>query len=120
MSLRPTGPIVSGVFAAALLVGCGGGGTKTTGIATLTTEGTEGSSVSTVAADATTLTEDKALAYAKCLRDNGVEGFADPTVDADGNVQLFTPGAGGGDLDDRPTVSVVVRPRSLHVNEVET
>ncbi|MGD9793063.1 MAG: hypothetical protein AB7V43_06255 [Acidimicrobiia bacterium] len=102
MPLRPAGTIASGVLAAVLLVGCGGGGTKTAGIATLTTDGTDGSTVSTLATDGSKLTEDKALAYAKCMRDNGVESFADPTVDSDGNVRLFTPGAGGGDLRSDP------------------
>ncbi len=38
--------------------------------------------------------EEALLAFAACMRDNGVE-MADPTVDADGNVQLARPGQGG-------------------------
>lgn len=38
--------------------------------------------------------EEALLAFAACMRDNGVE-MADPTVDADGNVQLSRPGQGG-------------------------
>lgn len=38
--------------------------------------------------------EEALLAFAACMRDNGVE-MADPTVDADGNVQLSRPGQAG-------------------------
>lgn len=52
---------------------------------------------------ATELTEEAALEFAQCMRDNGVEDFADPTVDADGNVTLGGgpggAGAGGGAID---------------------
>lgn len=37
-------------------------------------------------------TEQALLEYAKCMRDNGVADFPDPTVDEEGNVEMF----GGG------------------------
>lgn len=43
------------------------------------------------------LTDEEALiAFAACMRDNGVEGFEDPTVASDGSVE-FGFGPGGGD-----------------------
>ncbi|MDE0805487.1 MAG: hypothetical protein OSA99_19475 [Acidimicrobiales bacterium] len=74
--------------------------------------GASGSEVASLADDvdiaaetegATELTEEAALEFAQCMRDNGVEDFADPTVDADGNVTLGGgpggAGAGGGAID---------------------
>ncbi len=59
---------------------------------------------STDAADGTTTgsgstDEEQALAFAQCMRDNGVD-IADPTVDADGSVNLVPPqGTGTAQFD---------------------
>lgn len=37
--------------------------------------------------------EEVILAFAACVRDNGIEGFEDPTIDADGRLEF---GGGGG------------------------
>lgn len=47
------------------------------------------------ASDSGEVTEEQALEYAECMRDNGVPDFPDPTVDDDGNVQIFGGGGGG-------------------------
>jgi hypothetical protein len=45
------------------------------------------------------------LEFAQCMRDNGVDGFPDPTTDADGNVRPFGGGGAGQDLGaDRDTI----------------
>ena len=103
MTNRCVTGILAGAACGALLMGCGGGGTKASGIATLTSDDPAGA-VTTVAGDARRLTEDKALAFSKCMRDNGVQAFADPTVDADGNVQLFGRGGPGSPAGDGATV----------------
>jgi hypothetical protein len=83
-----------GLIGFALLVGCSGSDAST-GVASLS-----GSGESSVATDGgTELTEEKALEFSQCMRDNGVEDFPDPTVDADGNVQLGGGGPGAGAAD---------------------
>lgn len=66
-----------------ILGACASGGSEAAQVATLDTSGgSDGASTDTaVAVD----TQESLLAYASCMRDNGVE-MADPTVDADGNV----------------------------------
>jgi hypothetical protein len=80
-SLRRVAATVLGVV---LLAGCSGGG-GSTGVASLS--GT-GDTAATDTGASTQLTEEKALEFSQCMRDNGVADFPDPTVDADGNVQL--------------------------------
>lgn len=46
------------------------------------------STTTTVAADAAATTADPLLAFSACMRDNGVEDFQDPIVDADGKVEF--------------------------------
>ncbi|MBT8212475.1 MAG: hypothetical protein KJN71_04930 [Acidimicrobiia bacterium] len=72
------------VFAA-----CGGG--SDTGVASL-----EGATTTTIAESADVNTEEAFLEWAQCMRDNGID-VADPTVDADGNIQLPRPGGGEGE-----------------------
>ncbi len=43
--------------------------------------------------------EEMALAFAQCMRDNGVPEFEDPVVNADGSIELVRGGAGGGGVD---------------------
>jgi len=48
--------------------------------------------------------EDAILAFAQCMRDNGVADFPDPEFDSDGNLRIFA-GGGPGALDvDRDTI----------------
>lgn len=79
-----------------LLAACGGSASSDNAkVATLQDAGASGASAATTTTVADTKTTQEAwLAMAKCMRDNGVD-MADPTFDADGNVQGgFGPGAG--------------------------
>lgn len=48
--------------------------------------------------------EELALEFTKCMRDEGVD-MADPTVNADGSIQLFQPGASSNIDPNDPTVA---------------
>jgi hypothetical protein len=86
------------VGALALVVaGCSSSGGN--GVASLEDQGTAGTD--TVVDDSSTassdVTDEEALiAFAACMRENGVEGFEDPTVASDGSVE-FGFGPRGGD-----------------------
>ncbi len=67
---------------ALLLAACGGSDDGAAQVATLSTGDVAAATDTTVAVD----TQEALLAYAQCMRDNGVD-MQDPTVDADGNVQ---------------------------------
>ncbi len=76
-----------------LFAGACGGRSSSTGVATLA-----GASTDSATAGADQTPEQAALAFAACMRDNGVADFPDPTVGADGNVE-FGGGFGGGQRD---------------------
>jgi hypothetical protein len=85
-----------GIMVVSGLAACGSsGGSEAAQVATLTTDGAAAVvTETTVAAD----TADALLAYAQCMRDNGIE-MEDPTFDADGNVEGgFRPGGDGVDF----------------------
>lgn len=90
-----TRTFVALVAALILVVGaCGGSGgdevaSLVGGTDTGSDTGTDGSQT-----DQHTDEEDALLAFAQCMRDNGVEGFEDPVVDADGSVQFGFRGRG--------------------------
>jgi hypothetical protein len=49
--------------------------------------------------------EELALEFAQCMRDNGVDGFPDPAIDADGSIELIPGGPNGGAIDpDDPAI----------------
>ncbi len=74
-------PVLGFVFL--ILAACG---TEDSGVASLIDQPTiEAEAVAEVNGELTD--EDRALSFAECLRDEGLEA-ADPTVDSDGNVQL--------------------------------
>lgn len=80
------------------LSACGSDTTASSKVATLgTLSGNEASTETTVAVDS----QDAILAYAACMRENGVD-MADPTFDADGNPVLANVGADSG-IDRRST-----------------
>ncbi len=74
---------VVAVVLALVLAACGGGRDDGSGVASLSEETT------TTAADTVRSDEEAALAFAQCMRDEGVTAFPDPTVDAQGNVRIF-------------------------------
>jgi len=92
-------PLMIAVSAVALVsAACGSGGDSTAQVASLNSSG--GSSGSATATTTSVNTEEALLAYAQCMRDNGVD-MKDPTVDADGNIQGgFGPDSG---IDPRST-----------------
>lgn len=59
-------------------------------------EGTDSGDGTDDSDDAANSDEEQALDFVQCMRDNGVD-MADPTVDADGSVNLTPPGGPGGD-----------------------
>lgn len=69
---------------ALLAAACGSGASNSGGVASLS--GDPSSTTTTVSQQSQ---EQAALAFAKCMRDHGVD-IPDPTVDANGNVQLFS------------------------------
>lgn len=104
---RPTRRWLIGMAAVfAIVVAACGGDTETTSavpdVVETASEGTSSNSSDTadsassateVSADATD--EELALAFASCMRDEGVD-FEDPTVNADGTINLGRGGGGGG------------------------
>ncbi len=82
---------------ALVLTGCGSsGGDDDPGVASLDqTSGAAGDTSATGAASAAPADEEaELLAYVECLRGEGLD-VPDPTVDAEGNLQLGGPGGGG-------------------------
>lgn len=72
-----------------LLAACGGGGSAN---AVASLENTAGGSAGTTVTTVAMSEEETMMAFTECLRDHGLE-VEDPTVDADGNVQLSRPQA---------------------------
>jgi hypothetical protein len=90
--------LASLAVAGLLIAACGGSTTEeddSGGLATLTED-------SVVQTDETTTTqpeqsvEDQVLAFADCMRDNGVPDFEDPIVNADGSVEFVGVGPDAG------------------------
>lgn len=93
------GGLVLVSLALLLASACGASSDDASGVASLATP-SEVVGGDTSAGDALELTaEERLLAFAQCMRDQGID-IDDPTVDADGNVQLSPPAgdgtAGGG------------------------
>jgi len=83
------------VAAFALLVAACGG-SETEGVASL--ESTATTIVALSDNEASASDEDTLLEFASCMRDNGVEDFEDPSIDADG-VPEFNLRGGGSEVD---------------------
>ena len=89
---------------ALVVAACGGGGEANSGVATL--ENPDAAETLAAPEDPTTGgdnevatqeqdREEALIAFTQCLRDNGVD-IEDPTVDANGNLQITRPGGQGG------------------------
>lgn len=95
MSTKRSRSGLTGLIAAyALIAASCGGATTSDGVATLSDPVADVSGAETAAAVELTR-EEALLAFTACMRDNGVD-IEDPTVDANGNVQLVRPGGGPG------------------------
>ncbi len=91
-------PLIAVVALAVVLAACGGSSSE--GVATL--EEASAGLVEDIEDAASGISDEEALlAFAQCMRDNGVENFQDPIVDADGSVG-FGFGRGGGGQDGGP------------------
>ncbi len=87
--------LIAAVSMAVLLAACNG---TAEGVATL--EDDAGSGSGQVKDDELAVTDEEALlAFAQCMRDNGVEDFQDPSFGADGSIQF---GFGGPEEGDGP------------------
>ena len=89
------------MIAALALVLAACSGSESDGVATLEAAESEAlaEDIEDAAGDVTD--EEALLTFAQCMRDNGVESFQDPVVDADGSVG-FAFGGGGGNQDGGP------------------
>jgi hypothetical protein len=89
-----TSMTTAALLAVTALAGCtGASADNTTGVASLA-----GGAVAVVADESaeTALSDDEALlAFAQCMRDEGLD-FADPTVNDDGSLRFAPPGGGDG------------------------
>ena len=81
----------------ALVATACGGGDSDSGVASLEVSGDEVAAISDGEAASEVDQEEAVLAFAACMRENGVD-MEDPTVDADGNIRLnFRGNAGPGE-----------------------
>ncbi|MDH3302180.1 MAG: hypothetical protein OES24_16910 [Acidimicrobiia bacterium] len=93
LQFKKAGRLLFPLVLAVVVAACGGSADAGTEVATLSGESTASADDGTVAPDVDS--SQALLDFAACMRDNGVD-MADPTFDADGNVQGFGPGGGGG------------------------
>lgn len=93
MKSRSIVPVVVAAILALALSACSSGGGDS-GIASI-----QKTTAQPSASASSGTSEEQALAFSQCMRDNGVADFPDPTVDADGNpsfANAFTQGQSGG------------------------
>ena len=97
--MKRTHRLAASVVASLLLfAACSGGGGGNDDVASLSGDGDQAADAGTTGDGEQAITEEAALEFAECMRENGVEDFPDPVVDADGNVNFgFGPGGGGDD-----------------------
>ena len=79
--------------------------------------------VSDVDADSETTeevdTEAVLLELAQCMRDNGLPDYEDPTVDENGNPQIFRPGGQDGEEIDRETMRAAMESCSEFLEQIQ-
>ena len=83
--------LISIVAFALLVAACGGSDNE--GVASL--DATETTTAQDVSADAAVSDEDALLEFSACLRENGIEDFEDPTINADGVPEFNLRSLGG-------------------------
>ncbi|MGI9528996.1 MAG: hypothetical protein ACR2NG_04735 [Acidimicrobiia bacterium] len=81
------------VALALLVAACSGSADDS--VASLSSTTTTAAASTGQLSDGGTTDEDAILAFAACMRENGIEDFEDPTIDADGRIE-FGGGFGGG------------------------
>ncbi len=91
-------PLIAVVALAVVVAACGGPGGE--GVASLEEPTADGGVVEETNIAAEPSDEESILAFAQCMRDNGVEGFEDPGFNADGSLEFRGGGPGAfGDID---------------------
>ena len=83
--------LISIVAFALLVAACGGSDSE--GVASL--DATETTTAQDVSVDAAVSDEDALLEFSACLRENGIEDFEDPTINADGVPEFNLRSLGG-------------------------
>ena len=96
MILSPR-PILALALLAAVLAACTGGGAGPSGVATIDDPAASAVADASSPPTASVAPEDAMLAFAKCMRDHGVD-MPDPVMDADGGVTVSI-GAAGKPID---------------------
>jgi hypothetical protein len=95
--------LASALCASAAACGDGGGAASASpkGVPTLDGQNTDVSADGDRAADdaASEDPQERALAFARCMRENGIPDFPDPQVDANGGIMISGPGP-GAELDE--------------------
>lgn len=94
-SSRGTPPLGASLVVLALLAACGSGADASSGLASL--NGGQAATTTTTADASQADSEEAALEFAQCMRDNGVTDFPDPSFGAGGGGFIGgTDGAGSG------------------------
>jgi hypothetical protein len=97
MILSPR-PILALAVLAAVLAACSGGGAKPSGVATLDDPAASTSPDGSAAPSASVSPQDAMLAFAKCMREHGVD-MPDPVVNADGGMSVTIGATAGESID---------------------
>lgn len=97
MILSPR-PILALAVLAAVLAACSSGGARPSGVATLDDPASSASPDGSAAPSASISPQDAMLAFAKCMREHGVD-MPDPVVSADGGMTVSIGAEGGKPID---------------------
>jgi hypothetical protein len=96
--ILPARPILALALLVAVVAACGGGGAKPSSVATLDDPAASTAPGASDAPSASVSPEDAMLAFAKCMREHGVD-MPDPVVNADGGMSVTIGGDGSKPLD---------------------
>ncbi len=97
MILSPR-PILALALLAVVLTACSGGGATPSGVATIDDPAASTAPDASSSPAASVAPEDAMLAFAKCMREHGVD-MPDPVVDADGGMTVSIGAEGGKPID---------------------
>ena len=90
------------VALALLVAACGGSADES--VASLSSTTTTVVPLTGEPSDGENSDEEAILAFAACMRENGIEDFEDPTIGSDGRIEFGGAGAGDGERADRETL----------------
>ena len=92
--------VLAFVLLAAVLAACSGGGAAPSGVATLDDPATSAAPDASGAPAPSVSPEDAMLAFAKCMREHGVD-MPDPVINADGGMTVSIGSEGGKPIDQK-------------------